>query len=422
MTTESIPASWARIRAWLASHAPREARRLAPPAAASASDDIARALPSPLPEDLCASARECDGQDGGAIAGYKLLSLREALAERDRTIAASDGAWTWSPSWLPVLTDGGGDYYFIELDSGAVRAWDHELMRAEDVAPSFAALLAWYADALERGLYKATREGLIHKGLRGPGGLCRERPELVDRLLTADLPFEADLWKAIRKAKRAELVASVDARLAQTIGTRSRNRATMLRAWLVGRDGEGWCESLCTDPELTLATFAYAASRCFTKTRARTEVLARSQELLGTPRGAEALGALALLADPEMAGWCEENVVMPVLPEWGLLAASGSPSWSTIQSWLGQGSAHVLMALDAILHAQPRGIAIAAEHGLRVSLPESLEPLTLAVEGQPLSAYVMTELQVHAAMQESAPRIRQTVDAIADALSGRPRD
>lgn len=422
MTTDSIAASWSRIRAWLLARAPREARRLGPPADEAALDEISRVLPFALPEDLRASARVCDGQDLGAIAGYRLLSLREAVAERERAIALSDGTWTWSAGWLPLLTDGGGNYHFVDLESGAVRAWDHELMEAEDVAPSIAALLAWYADALERGVYKTTREGLVHKELKGPGGLCQARPVLLDRLLKADLPLDEVLWKALRKSDRAELVAAIDARLAQPQGPRMRNRATMLRAWLVGRDGAAWCSALPADGEVTLATFAYAASRCLAKAGARAEVLARSQPLLGTHRAVEALGALTLLADPKLVVWCEEHVAMPVVHEWGLLAASASPSWSTIRAWLTKGAAHELMALDAILYAQPRGVRIAAEHGLGAAVPESLEAVPFGLEGQPLSAHVTSELAIHAVIAESTPRIRQTLDAIADALSGRPRD
>lgn len=260
-------------------------------------------------------------------------------------------------------------------------------------------------------------------GPEGPGGLCRKRPELLERILVAELPLGPELWKELSQAPRHELLASIDAWLARPPAFATQDRVMLVRPWLVGRQGSKWCASLLrlTGGELTLATLADAASKCLPPKRARTEVLGLVEQYLGTPRAAEALAALSLLADPKLVEWCEERVAPPVVPEWGLVAASANLSWSVVEAWLAMGSAHGVMALDAILYAQPRGKKIAAEHGLLLAVPESLEPVPLAIEGQPLSGQVMSVLQLFAAMEESTPRIRQTLDAIEDALSGRSR-
>lgn len=418
---DSIQFLWARIHAWLKNHAAEELALFAPPAADSAIDALDGEIPTPLPRALRDSARIHNGQHGGAIAGLQLLSLEEGASERERMLGYStDDAvgFDWSPNWFPVLTDGGGDYYFIDLATGAVHEWNHELASSTSVAPSFEALLTWYANALEAGDYEASEEGLIHKELGGPGGLCWERPDILEQLLRSKLPLSPSLWAELEQISRADLLARIDEVLATTTEWPTRNHAALLRAWLTGPSGAAWGESLWANgKDITFDTRAYVASKCFAVERALSVVLSQVELLLNSPRLTEALSALSILGTPQLIEWCERHVASPVAREWGLVAAAAHVPWSALERWLAMGRPHSLMALDALLYGQPGGREAAGKRGFSPRYPQTPEAISLGIQDQPSKKSllrVLDELQT----KDSNPRMTKTIDAIRDALRG----
>ncbi|WP_156894879.1 hypothetical protein [Janthinobacterium sp. 1_2014MBL_MicDiv] len=58
---------------------------------------------------------------------------------------------------------------------------------------------------------------------------------------------------------------------------------------------------------------------------------------------------LAYTGNHAAIGWIDANVGSPVAGQWGVAAALLDTPWPRIAGWLGQGGAHRLMALDALL-------------------------------------------------------------------------
>jgi hypothetical protein len=86
----------------------------------------------PVAEPILTWYAAWDGQDaGGALGdidvlpGFYALSLDDALAHKAHQP-------TWPLGWLPLLADGGGDYYVADCDSDAVRVLRH---RSDDPVP-----------------------------------------------------------------------------------------------------------------------------------------------------------------------------------------------------------------------------------------------------------------------------------------------
>jgi cell wall assembly regulator SMI1 len=173
MSADDVRRSWQRIDAWLAAHAPTLAGRLHPPATPAA---IARAetrLGVGLPEELRASLEVHDGQQpGGEVLGeWALLTCAEIayLGVDNRTLLAGarppeqaalvEGsgvrpAW-WHPGWIPLVANGGGDLLVVDVDPaeggqvGQIVLFLHDMERRDVVAPSLAAWLDGFADALD---------------------------------------------------------------------------------------------------------------------------------------------------------------------------------------------------------------------------------------------------------------------------------
>ena len=92
------------------------------------------------------------GQASGGVLGYMdvlpgfyALSLPDALAHRQHHAA-------WPKSWLPLLADGGGDFYVGDTSSSEVPVLRHRAddPDAEPVSVSLAAFVAVAASAFDR--------------------------------------------------------------------------------------------------------------------------------------------------------------------------------------------------------------------------------------------------------------------------------
>lgn len=119
--------------------------------------DVLHALASaaiPARESLLTWFAAWDGQDARGVLGvidvlpgYYALSLDDALAHKAHHPA-------WRSAWLPVLADGGGDYYFADCDSEAVPMLRHRRddPAAEVVSPSLDQFLATVVHAFDAGV------------------------------------------------------------------------------------------------------------------------------------------------------------------------------------------------------------------------------------------------------------------------------
>lgn len=181
--------TWDRIEAWLKSNAPDLLRGLNPPAKVSAFAQLQELLGLQLPDDVRESYLIHDGQPettGGLINATILLSLEEIGRQwsiwkellddgtfSDAHSQSPDGVksdW-WSPGWIPITHDGGGNHHCLDLDPapggqvGQIISFWHDDAERTILAPSFSAWLAAYADALERGdkLYSDDYGGIVDK-------------------------------------------------------------------------------------------------------------------------------------------------------------------------------------------------------------------------------------------------------------------
>jgi cell wall assembly regulator SMI1 len=178
----SIANSWQRIEHHARQNAPTMLAELRGGASTEDLDSLAT-LGLPLPDDLLDSLRRHDGEAetswGNLLAGGgRLLSskaiiehhgmLAQALAGFDDDAGLVDDlepavgigpvrALTWSKHWLPIIDMNGDVSWYLDFDPapggtvGQVIRVDPESGEWLVCAPSFAAFLADYADALERG-------------------------------------------------------------------------------------------------------------------------------------------------------------------------------------------------------------------------------------------------------------------------------
>lgn len=182
-----IVAAWELIEQWLAANAPIVKKSLRPPAARSKIEKLQKKLKLKLPADFIASVQVHDGQksdpahglfpaasDGTQSPSYDLLPLAAIgstwammkklhdLGEFEgRRPEAADGiqhVW-WSPAWVPIADNGGGDYFCLDLaparggSVGQVILFGHEGTSQRRVARSFAKWMSKLARRFEAGKY-----------------------------------------------------------------------------------------------------------------------------------------------------------------------------------------------------------------------------------------------------------------------------
>jgi cell wall assembly regulator SMI1 len=179
----SPSASWQRIEAWLRNHAPDILADLGPPASPERIRAAEEQLQCTLPEDVRASLGIHDGQQGSAaylfgqweyfgieavLSEHKML--QQVFAAGAQTSEVSDPrvrkAW-WLPAWIPILGNGSGDYYCIDLNpepSGSVGQLieylhTHEYRRV--LATSFTEWLAQFAKDFDDGRFARSEAGWL---------------------------------------------------------------------------------------------------------------------------------------------------------------------------------------------------------------------------------------------------------------------
>jgi ankyrin repeat protein/cell wall assembly regulator SMI1 len=186
----SAAASWEEIEMILRKHRPRLARSLRKAASKENLSKVEQVLGLSLPEEFKEFYLLHDGQKADAAPmvppgacgedGYRLLPLREALAEWRRWKKLTDMGefrgmksgpdkgvrddW-WSPGWVPFADNGRGDLLCLDMAPapggrrGQIITMNHASTKRERLAPSLAHWLSDLATFL-----KANRKE------KGPGG------------------------------------------------------------------------------------------------------------------------------------------------------------------------------------------------------------------------------------------------------------
>jgi len=163
-----------RLDEWLAKVAPRVAKGLRGPASAAALRQLTRHF-GRVPDAVLQMYRAHDGEsegveleddelededefddEGGLLARARVprehvwiqamrwLPIAEVIREHTVNVGAAD----WPDDWLPLATDGGGNFVVVAGD-GEVFAWDHETGEPETLASSLDAWFGALADDLE---------------------------------------------------------------------------------------------------------------------------------------------------------------------------------------------------------------------------------------------------------------------------------
>lgn len=105
--------------------------------------------------------------------GFHLLSLEDAVTN----YRAFVGDPRWTPGWLPVLANGGGDFYVVDLrptGAGAVRHfWIDEAEHPVEFG-SLTELISTLAEGFARGVFYVDPNGYLEMDDLVFGGLATE--------------------------------------------------------------------------------------------------------------------------------------------------------------------------------------------------------------------------------------------------------
>ncbi len=114
--------------------------------------------------------------------GFYLLSLEDALANY-RAFATDP---RWSTGWLPLLANGGGDFYVLDLSSSAASPVRHFRIEESEHPIEFDSLqglLTTLAAAFDRGIFFVDPSGYL------------DMDDLVFGELAAELNHDIDWWR-----------------------------------------------------------------------------------------------------------------------------------------------------------------------------------------------------------------------------------
>jgi cell wall assembly regulator SMI1 len=178
-----VEEGWRRLKAWFTEHAPAVVKCLRRGASGKQIHAFEEFIDRALPADLAESYALHDGQGYargtvGMIFGLALIPLKESQAawevqQRIRTDAGNEweeldthcqsfptGAIRpvcWSPGWVPLTDDGGGNYLGVDLDPGEKGQAGQVILFGRDETPYCVLAASWgqflsdLADELEAG-------------------------------------------------------------------------------------------------------------------------------------------------------------------------------------------------------------------------------------------------------------------------------
>jgi cell wall assembly regulator SMI1 len=179
--TNRVEEACRRIRSWFAAHPEGHEEvwgKLLPGVPEEAIARVERGIARELPEDLkafwrfCGGAMPWEGSENAVepwwsegewsadlfpasiphVTGFSVLSPRAALESWQ-----SQREWEGiDEHWLPIATNGGGDYQYVDLSPdpahhGAIVEFEHEEGKAKRLAGSMADFLEEIASGLESG-------------------------------------------------------------------------------------------------------------------------------------------------------------------------------------------------------------------------------------------------------------------------------
>lgn len=154
-----------RLDKWLAENRPEYYQQLNPGLTEEELSNLEANIENPLPDDLKEFLRWRNGQ---GLRNFKSIYYNYQLMDAD-DIADSAGVnndmlangefskpnW-WNPKWIPFLSNGGGDYYCIDLvgsfngTPGQVIEFNHDYEGRDIQHPSFAAWFQTLVEACEQ--------------------------------------------------------------------------------------------------------------------------------------------------------------------------------------------------------------------------------------------------------------------------------
>jgi cell wall assembly regulator SMI1 len=208
LTMQSVMDLWQRIEHWLTAYAPHILETFNPGASEAQMVEAEAMLGLALPEDFKAFYRIHNGGGAGflAIEGMDqgLLPLNYVMQTPRVTIDGEPGfvsdstrkrppvqAVQWHTGWVMFAEDGSGNSLCLDMapaaggQVGQVFAYDHDDGGPTWViAPSFAALLAQWAEWLEAGYYQFDEFG-------GGGSLEATQDGYNEYMMVRDKP----MWK-----------------------------------------------------------------------------------------------------------------------------------------------------------------------------------------------------------------------------------
>lgn len=135
---------------------PEAVKALRPPAR-GATERLAKALGRSVPKDLAVWFSKHDGQKGFAdgldptAPAMQWLSVGDAIRERAALIAHPEKMLPWDDRWLPIIENGGGDFYVYVTagpEAGAIKFYLHDARRRPLIARSLAEMATKIAHAL----------------------------------------------------------------------------------------------------------------------------------------------------------------------------------------------------------------------------------------------------------------------------------
>jgi cell wall assembly regulator SMI1 len=157
MSTPELERSLEAIRAHAKNVVPAAAKSLRRSAGSGARKRLEKALGRRLPPELATWFAHHDGQhflaDGldPTAPAMTWLSVKDAIAERGALIDQPEKMLPWDDRWLPILANGGGDFYVhvtAGRNAGNVLFYLHDARRRPVVAKSLAELAARIAKEL----------------------------------------------------------------------------------------------------------------------------------------------------------------------------------------------------------------------------------------------------------------------------------
>ncbi|MEM0914531.1 MAG: SMI1/KNR4 family protein [Planctomycetota bacterium] len=216
---KQINAAWDKLEKWFHRNASETLEAL--PAGATESDvegfqaSIESRIGGPLPPEVRASYFRHDGTGEFGLSpssdeqemGYALIPIADlpdhleawdGQREADGKVSAGRGIQkqVWNQRWLPIATNGAGDYHLIDLDPakggkvGQIIEANHETLERKKVAPSFLRLLQSLGNQLREGELLLDEDLGICLPATNNGPTPEEKMQRVKQILaeTANLP------------------------------------------------------------------------------------------------------------------------------------------------------------------------------------------------------------------------------------------